>query len=217
MLIEKNAGKTSEVNQVAEAPTPVVPAAPAQEIVNQAAELSGVSGSKLEQMLALLIEEKVRTSALAREEAARVEAKRTQYRRNASDGERATLKFQSKCRHLKGGKNRKARNTPDDFNVYAHVFITGESYIRCNGCDMKWRPTDTKEFVARNGNVYKNHTKLGWAEAMEMVFKSSNQRSSSEIPPQMFGNIVKDFAPKTQEDEIGVDLEPVGTTTSGTI
>jgi hypothetical protein len=116
---------------------------------------------------------------------------------------------QATCKHLKGGKHRRATQAEDP-NVSLHIFITGEVYIKCHNCNMKWRPQDTKEVRVANGKKYKNHTKIGWEEAKALFEKSSNTKTSSEIPPQMFANIVKEFAPQSAEDVIGVDTNPIG-------
>ena len=88
---------------------------------------------------------------------------------------------QSVCKHLKGGKHRRKSSTKD-YAVYMHTFISGETYIKCQLCGMKWRPTDTVERVVRNGMVYKNHTGKGWREALMLMEDSTNTASRSEIP-----------------------------------
>jgi hypothetical protein len=70
----------------------------------------------------------------------------------------------------------------DDFAVYLHTYIDKRSVIRCFICGMKWRVEDTAEILTRNGHKIVNHTKVGWREATQMLSRSTNTPSSSEIP-----------------------------------
>jgi len=81
---------------------------------------------------------------------------------------------------------------------------------------MKWRPTDTVKYVARNGKVYPNHTPYGWAEALGLAATSTNTAGRSEIPPSQFANVAKEVAlPKTSA--VQIDTNPVGDAAFGTV
>ena len=88
---------------------------------------------------------------------------------------------QARCRHMKGGKHG-PKSGVTDFCVSIHTYINGESVIKCLLCGMKWKAKDTVEFLVRGGRKIANHTKKGWAEALEMVAQSTNSATSSEVP-----------------------------------
>lgn len=142
-------------------------------------------------------------------EDARKQARVDQYKANRSDDEKTTLIRQAKCSHQKGGKSRRA-NAVDNFNVSFHVFVTGEAVIKCLSCGMKWRVTDTKDRVVRNGNVYKNHTNIGWAEALLMTKKSDNTMSMSEIPASNLHKVKVDLPRQISDKTADIDTEPIG-------
>jgi hypothetical protein len=85
-----------------------------------------------------------------------------------------------RCGHLKGGVNRDPQ-ARIDYNVYLHTFVDGSQRIKCNECKMHWRPADTVETLNRDGNEIPNFTKIGWKEAVAMLYKSTNKRSASEL------------------------------------
>lgn len=86
---------------------------------------------------------------------------------------------QQLCSHKKGGKGLKGPKV--DYAVSFHTFVNQQSYIRCLICDMKWKNTDTQEFLVRRGVKIPNHTGLGWKDAYRMVLESSNTATSSEV------------------------------------
>jgi len=130
-----------------------------------------------------------REARLARteeEEEARKQARKEQYERNRSGENTGVIERQSKCLHLKGGKFRN-RNGVKDFAVYFHRFIDNTQYVKCFLCKMKWYQTDTAEVIIRGGTARKNHTGIGWREAVLMLRDSTNQPSSSEMAPEFAG------------------------------
>src|SRR5665213_1977300 len=50
---------------------------------------------------------------------------------------------QANCRHLKGGRTRRATQAKD-FAVYIHTYINAERVIKCQLCNAKWKIRDTK-------------------------------------------------------------------------
>ena len=176
-----------------------VPAAPA---------LATVPINELMALIQLMGQREARAAKAEEQDHARKEARRLQYENNRQDDEKSLLLRQASCRHLKGGKNRR-RNAAVDHIVYMHTFIHGETYIKCQSCGMKWRPTDTVQFVVRNGKIYKNHTKKGWAEALEMAANSTNASSRSEIPPSQFHNVPKEVSMATPTS-VEIDTDAVG-------
>jgi len=134
-------------------------------------------------------------------------AKRKQYANQGKEDDKNRLTRQARCKHLKGGKNRRA-NAMEDFLVSLFTYASGETVIRCMGCGMKWRVTDTKTEVVRDGMVYKNHTGIGWTEALAMVHKSTNTASCSEIPAVNLGKVkVQLNAPIVHAE---IDTNPIG-------
>jgi hypothetical protein len=82
---------------------------------------------------------------------------------------------QALCSHKKGGKG--LRGPRVDYAISFHTFVSAESYIRCLICGMKWKNTDTAEFITRRGKKIENHTGIGWKEAYKMLSESTNTRS----------------------------------------
>ena len=196
-------------------PKVVIP--PAQEGEQVKVQSKPVTPSQLDALMATVavLAEQVKISS-AREmrlnaaeeqlEAQRL-AKRKQYANQGKEDDKNRLTRQARCKHLKGGKNRRA-NAMEDFCLNLHTYPSGESIIRCMVCSMKWRITDTKEVVVREGMVYKNHTGIGWSEALSMVQKSTNVRSSSEIPAENLSKVkVQLNAPIVQHE---IDTTPIG-------
>jgi hypothetical protein len=162
-----NEKETPETNAV---PTPVAPAA-GQTLDSQA----------ITTLLQIMLSREAR---LAREEEAKqkaIDQRQVQRNRNAASHSEDAQAIQTKCKHLKGGRSR-LRTQIDDFAVYMHTFINGERVIKCQLCGAKWKANDTVEFLFRYGKKVANHTAIGWKEALQMLAKSSNKPSSSEIP-----------------------------------
>jgi hypothetical protein len=134
--------------------------------------------------------------------------KKAQYEKNRSNETKIDLVKQSVCKHLKGGKNRR-KSATKDYAVFMHTFISGETYIKCQLCGMKWRPTDTNERVVRNGMVYKNHTGKGWREALLMMEDSTNTPSRSEIPQSQW-HLVESTVNLEAPNVQAIDIEPIG-------
>lgn len=140
-----------------------------------------VKPDQMSALLEVILKREAREAQKEEDIQRQIEAKQKQRDINAkSTYEDAQFK-QSKCTHLKGGKNR-IRTQAKDFAVYMHTYINAERIIRCFLCNMKWKMKDTKEWLFREGKKIPNHTKIGWEEACEMLGQNSNQNSSSEIP-----------------------------------
>ena len=103
---------------------------------------------------------------------------------------------QSRCTHLKGGKV-KSKTGIKDFALFHHTYIDHEQTIGCFICKMRWKRQDTKEYLVRNGRKKRNHTSIGWVEALEMFAQSSNTPSMSEIPHKF------DDAPLNAGEDMG--------------
>ena len=88
---------------------------------------------------------------------------------------------QSRCTHLKGGRV-KSKTGIKDYALFHHTYIDGDQTIGCFICKMRWKRQDTVEYLVRNGRKKRNHTRIGWLEALELFALSSNTPSMSEIP-----------------------------------
>lgn len=140
-----------------------------------------LDASAITTLLQIMLQREARA---AREEEAKHQAiakRQAQRDRNAASHFQDELSVQAKCKHLKGGRTR-LRTQIDDYAVYMHTFINGERVIKCQLCAAKWKIKDTIEFLYRYGKQVANHTGIGWKEALQMLGKSSNKPSSSEIP-----------------------------------
>jgi hypothetical protein len=131
-------------------------------------------------LLEVIMQREARLAKKEQEEENRQLAKAKQYEQNAASQNEDYLVLQTKCNHLKGGKNRR-RIQAKDYNVRMHVFTNHEVTIRCCNCGMKWKNKDTREYLVRQGKKIPNHTKLGWEDALEFVSQSSNEVTKSEI------------------------------------
>lgn len=195
---------TKKVNSVAQAPEAVASAAAAPVDLNnlQALVQALLASSQI------AMQREARLAKAEEAEMARVANKKAQYEKNRANETKIDLVKQSVCKHLKGGKNRR-KSATKDYAVFMHTFISGETYIKCQLCGMKWRPTDTTERVVRNGMVYKNHTKKGWREALLMMEDSTNTPSRSEIPQSQWHLVESSVnleSPNVQE----IDTAPIG-------
>lgn len=154
----------------------VTPAAPAVSnemvlaLLAQLAEQSKISAAR-----------ELRLQKLEEAEDARVKAKKDRYELNRKEENKGYLDVQKNCKHLKGGKYRK-KNAVKDYGLGCHTFINGAMEIRCLvGCRMRWIPTDTREYIIRDGRKLRNHTGKSWADVVEMLdVDSSNTPTKSE-------------------------------------
>ncbi len=146
------------------------------------AQPAGLNASQADLLLKVMFEREAR---LAREEAAiqtARAAKEKQREKNQSQHADKDLIRQARCLHLKGGKKRLGNRK--DPNLVIHTYIDAVSVIKCATCGMRWKVRDTVDFLFRDGQKIKNHTKMGWAEARAMLEESTNTPTSSEIPLQ---------------------------------
>jgi hypothetical protein len=162
--------------------TTTVPQQSAVPATSPVAPLAPITGNvALDTLIQIMLKREAR---IAEQEEKVEESKRSkaaQRRRNAESNFDDDKERQSRCKHLKGGKNR-LRTQVKDFAVYLHRFINNEQVIRCTLCGAKWKVRDTKEFLYRYGKRVENWTGIGWVEALAMVSESSNKPSSSEVP-----------------------------------
>lgn len=132
------------------------------------------------QLLVQLMLAERQDSLLEREEKKRARQARDKQREiNAEYMFAEKRQAQQLCTHKKGGRGLKGPKV--DYAVSFHTFVNAESYIRCLICDMKWKNTDTQEYLIRRGVKIPNHTGLGWKDAYRMVLESSNTATSSEV------------------------------------
>lgn len=127
----------------------------------------------------LLLKESRSAQEENRREDARL-AKESQRARNAEALVNSKKDKQRTCKHLKGGKG--PRTAAVDYAVYSHTYIDAETVIRCQLCRATWKLGDTSEYLVRHGRKVKNHTGLGWADAVKMLNQTTNRPSTSEIP-----------------------------------
>jgi hypothetical protein len=136
--------------------------------------------SKTLQLLVQLLLAERQESMLERQEKAKARAAREDQRKQNSEYNiQEKRQAQAICTHKKGGRGLKGPKV--DFAVSFHTFVNSESYIRCLICGMKWKNTDTDDFIIRRGEKIENHTGIGWKKAYQMVTESSNTATSSEV------------------------------------
>lgn len=136
----------------------------------------------LQQMVAILLEEKAEASA-EKKEKRRIHEARVKSRENLSQYNlEQKIKAQSICTHLKGGKPSadNPRSAKIDYAVGHHTFPDHTSAIRCHICGMLWKRKDTVDFLQRGGKQVVNHTGIGWLEAVKMLRESTNTPTASE-------------------------------------
>jgi hypothetical protein len=147
--------------------------------IQEAAKTGSLTTSQFELMLAVLLKKEAK---LAEQENALEVARagRDAMRKQESENYTATkIENQTRCKHLKGGASR-SRAQQRDPNVFLHTFTDGTRVIKCHGCQARWLPKDTDEYLTRNGSQMPNWTGIGWRRALEMCDDSSNKPSSSE-------------------------------------
>ena len=135
----------------------------------------------------------------AEKETAESEARIARQKQRATNTKNRNNKLflkQSRCTHWKGGKV-KSKTGIKDFALFHHTYIDHEQTIGCFICKMRWKRQDTKEYLVRNGRKKRNHTSIGWVEALEMFAQSSNTPSMSEIPHKF------DDAPLNAGEDMG--------------
>jgi hypothetical protein len=125
-----------------------------------------------------------REEAAAKAETAQAEASLARQKQrgiNTLNRNNKLFAKQSRCTHLKGGRV-KSKTGIKDYALFYHTYIDQTQKIGCFICKMRWTPQDTVEYLVRNGRKKKNHTRIGWVEALELFAQSSNTPSQSEIP-----------------------------------
>ena len=125
-----------------------------------------------------------REEAAAKAETAQAEAgiaRQKQRAINTLNRNNKLFAKQSRCTHLKGGRV-KSKTGIKDYALFYHTYIDQTQKIGCFICKMRWTPQDTIEYLVRNGRKKRNHTRIGWMEALELFAQSSNTPSQSEIP-----------------------------------
>lgn len=136
-------------------------------------------GKTLQLLVQLLLAER-QEAMIERQERQKARAAREEQRRaNSEFNLQEKRQAQAICTHKKGGRGLKGPKV--DYAVSFHTFVNGESYIRCLVCGMKWKDTDTAEYLVRRGERIENHTGISWKEAFRMVTESSNTATASEV------------------------------------
>ena len=135
--------------------------------------------TSIQDLVKLMLAERQENLEARQARAQAVLEREKQRRINAEYQLKEKREAQSICTHKKGGKGLKGPKV--DYAVSYHTFVDASSYIRCLICGMKWKNTDTAEFLVRRGEQIPNHTGISWREAYRMVEESSNTATSSEV------------------------------------
>lgn len=160
----------------------VVETVPAVKFDAKAASASlDANPSAINQLLIAVLAREARAAAKEEAEEHRKKVRSDKHDQNAKHTSKADLDRQARCKHMKGGR-RGPKNGNKDFAVGYHTFVNQESQVKCHLCGMKWKIDDTVEFLFRKGKKIKNHTRIGWLEAVGMAQQSTNTATSSEIP-----------------------------------
>lgn len=146
--------------------------------------------SVMNQLLTVILMREAREARIAEAKEAAVAQRNAKRNENSKHTAEAGLLNQAKCKHLKGGR-RGPKAGVKDYAVSAHTFIDRSTTIKCHLCGMKWKQDDTVEYLFRKGKKIKNHTRIGWAEAVGMASDSTNTVSSSEIPLDATARVIK--------------------------
>lgn len=136
----------------------------------------------LQQMVSILLEEKMEALA-EKKEKSRILAARDASRRELSTYNiEQKKKAQTMCTHLKGGRidEHHPRGPLTDYAVYHHTYPNGATAIRCLICGSLWKKKDTAEYLLRDGKRIPNHTNAGWVDAVRMLRQSTNTPTASE-------------------------------------
>jgi hypothetical protein len=157
-----------QANQQAEVPV----LSEEQSAAEEAAELKMLIKLLLQQQKKTLVADAaVETARIARQKQRNASAIHNFHKRGSR---------QTRCLHEKGGAHRNKKIS--DPSVYMHRYIDGTLVIKCQGCNFAWKEGDTKKYITRFGVKQPNVTRLGWADALEMLARSTNTMTSSEIP-----------------------------------
>jgi hypothetical protein len=144
-----------------------------------AAAVPSTDAATLQMLVQLLLAERQEAMLERQSRTERRIEQDKQHKMNAEQLLKDKKTSQSLCTHKKGGKGLKGPKV--DYAVSFHTFVGSQSYIRCLVCGMKWKNTDTAEFLTRRGEKIPNHTGISWKEAYRMVTESSNTATSSEV------------------------------------
>lgn len=142
-----------------------------------------------QQLTEMMMKREARKEKEEQELIVRIEQREKQRRLNAREFDRQKMLAQASCKHQKGVGKGSIKGPVVDYAVYLHTFIDHSQTIKCRICHMTWRPGDTRDFLAINGQKVKNHTNIGWTEAVDMTKQSTDKESSSEAPLHVDGEI----------------------------
>lgn len=134
----------------------------------------------LQMLVQLLLAERQENLIEKQSKLAHYQEREKQRRINAEFNAQEKQQSYTLCTHKKGGRSG-PKSPKVDYAVYFHTFVDGNSYIRCQICGMKWKNTDTTEFLIRRGRKIPNYTGKGWKEAHDMLSQSTNTPTSSEV------------------------------------
>lgn len=161
-----------------------------------------LSAATLERLLQVMLLRETRLTQNEEQEQERRDARKAQYRRNSISEDTAIIEKQQACRHLKGGSVAGAIQKTD-YALSMHTFIDKTTRIKCLLCSASWFPYDTAEWLVRGGKAVRNHTGIGWTEALRMMGQSSNTLTTSEIPlvqPKVLDDPKRDIAKRAIQE-----------------
>jgi hypothetical protein len=156
----------------------------------------------LQMLVGLLLAERQEAMEDRKVRALAILEKDKQRQINAEYNRKEKLQSQEICTHKKGVRGIKSPKV--DYAISFHTFVSADSYIRCLICGMKWKNTDTPEYLVRRGKKVPNHTGLGWKDAYRMLGESSNTATSSEV--QLNTRPIIYEAPNFEENPRAVEI-----------
>jgi hypothetical protein len=148
------------------------PQAQSEGIPNDADELRALVRLLIAKERKVLVEDAATEAArISRQKQRSATATNNFHKRNTKQG---------RCVHEKGGVHRNKKIS--DPSVYIHRYIDGTLVIKCQGCNFAWKEGDTKRYITRFGIKQPNVTGKSWVDALEMLSRSTNTMSATEIP-----------------------------------
>jgi len=161
-----------EVKQEAEVKPTAAPQTQSEAIPSDAEELRALVRLLIAKERKTLVEDAaVETARIQRQKQRNATAINNFHKRNTKQG---------RCVHEKGGAHRNKKIS--DPSVYMHRYIDGTFVIKCQGCNFAWKEGDTKRYITRFGVKQPNVTGKSWLDALEMLSRSTNTMTSTEIP-----------------------------------
>lgn len=156
-------------------------------------QIPAAAESKLERLLELLLAREATNLEVEAANKIRQKARNETSAKSERQNAYNLMLLMSKCKHLKGNGKRGGKqeginaDRVADPNLMCHTFIDQTSVIKCLTCGARWKKFadgsyDTAEYLWRGGKRVPNVTKKGWPEMVDMMNRSTNMPSSSEVP-----------------------------------